>query len=181
MKVLLKIKYRGITLEVVNGDITDENTEAIVNAANNSLVHGGGVAGAIVKKGGRIIQEESDKLGYVPTGHAVYTSAGRLKARYIIHTVGPIWGKGNEERKLRDAIDSSLSLADRLKLKSIAIPAISTGVFKYPKEKAIPIIVGEVIDYLSNHRTGLEEIHFTDMDYKKSELFCKSLESLKKV
>ncbi|ADY73897.1 Appr-1-p processing domain protein [Desulfurobacterium thermolithotrophum DSM 11699] len=172
MKVLLEKNYNGVKIKVIHGDITDECTEAIVNAANSSLQHGGGVAGAIVKKGGTIIQEESNRIGYVPTGKAVYTSAGNLKAKYVIHTVGPIWGEGNEEEKLRSAIRSALEVAERLKLKSIALPAVSTGVFGYPKELGVKVIADEVQKYIDSHpETTIREIHFTNIDKLTSELF----------
>ncbi len=162
------------------GDITEEETEAVVNAANSSLKHGGGVAGAIVKRGGKVIQEESDRIvaerGRVPAGSAVYTSAGKLKAKYVIHAVGPIWGEGDEERKLRSAVRSSLKLADKLKLKSIALPAISTGIFGYPKEEGVRVIVDEVLRYLKeNPKTSLKEIHFTSIDERTAELFASAL------
>lgn len=176
MKVLLKGNYRGVEIKVIHGDITDEDTEVIVNAANNTLKHGGGVAGAIVKKGGNIIQKESNEIGYVPTGKAVYTSAGNLKANYVIHTVGPVWGEGNEEAKLRSAIRSALEVADKLKVKSIAIPAVSTGIFGYPKEEGVKVIADEVLRYIENHPdTSLKEIHFTNIDKRTSELFYERL------
>jgi len=172
METLLKRNYRGIVIKVIHGDITEEDTEAIVNAANSSLKHGGGVAGAIVKKGGKIIQEESDRIGYVPVGKAVYTSAGNLKAKYVIHTVGPVWGEGNEEEKLRNAIRSALEVAEKLKVKSIALPAVSTGIFGYPKEPGVKAITDEVLRYIDqNPGTNLKEIHFTNIDKLTAELF----------
>jgi len=172
MELLLEGKYKGVVIKVIHGDITDEDTEAIVNAANSSLKHGGGVAGAIVEKGGKVIQEESDKIGYVPVGKAVYTSAGKLKAKYVIHTVGPVWGEGNEEEKLRSAIRSALEVAEELKVKSVALPAVSTGIFGYPKESGVKVIADEVLKYLdSNPETCLKEIHFTNIDKLTSELF----------
>jgi len=172
MEVLLERSYKGVTIKVIHGDITDEDTEAIVNAANSSLKHGGGVAGAIVRKGGAVIQEESDKIGYVPVGKAVYTSAGNLKANYVIHTVGPVWGEGNEEEKLRSAIRSALEVAEELKVKSVALPAVSTGIFGYPKESGVKVITDEVLKYIDNNpETRLKEIHFTNIDKLTSELF----------
>jgi O-acetyl-ADP-ribose deacetylase (regulator of RNase III) len=101
----------------------------IVNAANSYLKHGGGVVGAIVRKRGRIIQEESDRIGYCPVGHAVITGTGSLKARYVIHAVGPRMGEGNEDERLRNATLHSLHLADDNQLRSVAFPTISTGIF----------------------------------------------------
>lgn len=176
METLLEKDYKGVTLRVIHGDITDEETEAIVNAANSSLQHGGGVAGAIVKKGGKIIQEESDRIGYVPVGRATYTSAGKLKAKYVIHTVGPVWGEGNEEEKLRSAIRSALEVAEELKVKSVALPAVSTGIFGYPKELGVKVIVDEVLKYIDNNPdTIIKEIHFTNIDMLTAELFYKEV------
>ena len=176
MKMLLEKDYKGVALRVIHGDITDEETEAIVNAANSSLQHGGGVAGAIVKKGGKIIQEESDRIGYVPVGRAAYTSAGKLKAKYVIHTVGPVWGEGNEEEKLRSAIRSALEVAEELKVRSVALPAVSTGIFGYPKEMGVKVIVDEVLRYIDNNPdTTIREIHFTNIDALTAELFYKEM------
>lgn len=111
-------KVNNSILELVEGDITEMMTDAIVNAANSHLKHVGGVAGAIVRKGGRIIQDESDRIGYCPVGEAVITEAGSLKAKYVIHTVGPRMGEGNEDDKLKNATLNSLKLADREGLES---------------------------------------------------------------
>ncbi len=179
MKILGEKEYKGIILKVIHGDITDEDTEAIVNAANSRLKHGGGVAGAIVRKGGKVIQEESDKIGFVPTGKAAITSAGKLKAKYVIHAVGPVWGEGNEEEKLRSAVKSALEIADEKEIKSIAIPAISTGIFGYPKEKGVKVIFDEVIKYINQHEnTSIKEIHFTNIDEFTSRLFQEELKKL---
>jgi len=180
MKVLLEKNYKGVVIKVIHGDITDEETEAIVNAANSTLKHGGGVAGAIVKKGGKIIQEESDKIGYVPVGKAAYTSAGKLKAKYVIHTVGPVWGDRNEEEKLKSAIRSALEVAESLKVKSVALPAVSTGIFGYPKELGVKVIFNEVLRYIDkNPDTVINEIHFTNIDTLTAELFYKEALKLK--
>src|SRR5574341_1310972 len=115
------------TVRLVSADLTERDVDAIVNAANSRLQHGGGVAGAIVRKGGRVIQDESDKIGYVPVGGAVITTAGKLKARHVIHTVGPRMGEGDEDNKLKKAINSVLALASEKGFKSISVPAISAG------------------------------------------------------
>ncbi|WP_456420341.1 macro domain-containing protein [Thermovibrio sp.] len=180
MEVLAERVINGVVLKAVHGDITEEETDAIVNAANSLLKHGGGVAGAIVKKGGWIIQDESDRIveerGPVPVGGAVYTTAGNLKAKYVIHAVGPIWGEGDEERKLRNAVRSAVKLADELGLKSVALPAISTGIFGYPKRKGVRVIVDEVVRYLKeNPSTSLKEIHFTAIDRETAEFFKEAL------
>lgn len=179
MKILAEKRLdNGKVIKVILGDITEEETDAIVNAANSHLKHGGGVAGAIVRKGGKIIQEESDRIGYCPVGKAVYTSAGKLKAKYVIHAVGPRWGEGNEEEKLRSAVRSALEVATQLKLKSIAIPAISTGIFGYPKEEGTRVILDEVVKFLTEQDTTLEEVHLTNIDEETSSLFVKHLENL---
>ncbi len=179
MEVLVERSVKGRKIKVVLGDITEEETEAIVNAANSLLKHGGGVAGAIVRRGGRIIQEESDRIikerGPIPVGKAVHTSAGKLKSRYVIHTVGPVWGEGEEERKLRSAVSSSLKLADDLQVRTVALPAISTGIFGYPKEEGTGVIVDEVLKYLRREETSLQEVHLTAIDSETAELFRKHL------
>jgi O-acetyl-ADP-ribose deacetylase len=146
----------GQVLEVCQGDLTNEMLDAIVNAANSHLAHGGGVAGAIVRKGGWVIQEESDawvkKHGLVTHAEPAYTSPGRLGCRYVIHAVGPMWGDGNEDQKLEDAITGSLRLAERLKLNSIAFPAISTGIFGFPKDRAALVIFDAIKGYFSENK-----------------------------
>ena len=135
----------GLILEIVQGDLTEETVGAIVNAANEHLAHGGGVAGIIARRGGRTIQEESDawvrQHGPVRHREPAFTSAGNLPCRYVIHAVGPIWGSGYEDRKLADAVHGSLELAERLGLDSIALPAISTGIFGFPRERAARVIL----------------------------------------
>ncbi len=179
MKLLAEKKVKnGKIIKIIMGDITEETTDAIVNAANSHLKHGGGVAGAIVRKGGKIIQEESDKIGFCPVGKAVYTSAGKLKAKYVIHAVGPRWGEGEEEKKLRSAVRSALEVATQLKLKSVAIPAISTGIFGYPKEEGTRVILDEVINFLENENTTIQEVHLTNIDEETSNLFVKHLKNI---
>lgn len=134
----------GLTVELVEGDITELEAGAIVNAANPYLKHAGGVAAAIVRKGGYVIQEESDRWveehGPVPVGSVAVTSAGRLKARYVIHAVGPRFGEEGGDEKLASAILSSLEKAEELELESIALPAVSTGVFGYPYERCARVM-----------------------------------------
>ncbi len=173
-----KVLDNGRVVKVVMGDITSETTDAIVNAANSHLKHGGGVAGAIVRKGGRVIQEESDRIGYCPVGGAVYTSAGSLPAKYVIHAVGPRWGEGNEEEKLRSAVRSALKVATQLKLESVALPAISTGIFGYPKREGTRVILDEVLRFLKEEETTLKEVHLTNIDRETSELFAGHLKSM---
>lgn len=146
---------------IVKGDITDLEVDAIVNAANSYLKHGGGVALAIVKKGGRIIQEESDKYvqehGPVPVGNVAVTSAGNLKAKYVIHAVGPVYGEERGDEKLASAIKSALYKAEELKLTSIALPAISTGIYGYPFEKCASIMY-EALKEFSTHALNLKKV-----------------------
>ena len=172
----VKLRNKDKYMVAVHGDITEENVDVIVNAANSYLKHGGGVAGAIVRKGGKIIQEESDKIGYVPVGKAAITTGGKLKARYVIHAVGPRWGEGNEDNKLRSAVRSALELATQYKLKKISLPAISTGIFGFPKDRGAKIIFETVRNYLENEETSLEEVRFCNIDQETSRLFEKLLE-----
>jgi len=144
-------------LEIVTGDITDLAVDAIVNPANEELQLGGGVAGAIRDKGGPAIQEECDRIGHVPVGQAVMTVAGTLPASHVIHSVGPRMGEGDEDRKLASAVRSALALADRNGLKSLAMPAISTGNFGFPMDRAARILLTEIHRYLQGG-TKLERV-----------------------
>ncbi len=147
----------GKTLRLVVGDLTELEADALVNAANEHLKHGGGVAGALLKKGGFTIQEESDawvrEHGPVPTGSAAVTGAGRLKARYLIHAVGPVWGSGDEDPKLASATLAALEAAERLNLTSIAFPAISTGIFGFPRDRCARIMIGQIADFMKQSRS----------------------------
>ncbi len=140
-------------VQIVQGDITEEAVDAIVNAANAHLQHAAGVAGAISCKGGATIQQESytwiTAHGVVSHEQPAWTSAGSLKAKFVIHAVGPVWGEGNEDEKLRLAVTGSLRLADQLDCSSISLPAISTGIFGFPRERAARIIVNAIESYLS--------------------------------
>ena len=140
-------------IELVQGDIAQQDTEAIVNAANSSLLGGGGVDGAIHAAGGPQILEECRKIGGCPPGQARITSGGQLKARYVVHTVGPIYygGRRGEAQTLANAYHSSLELAVQRGIKSLAFPSISTGAYGYPIELAAPIALHTVMDYLRAH------------------------------
>ena len=164
-------------IELVKGDITELDVDAIVNAANSRLKHGGGVALAIVRKGGKIIQDESDKIGYCEVGNAVITTAGRLKARYVIHAVGPRYGEGNEDIKLRNATLNSLRLADEYNLSSIAFPAISTGIFGFPKDRCARIMLDAAMSYKSN---SIKKIIFCLYDDETYNIFKEELDRLGK-
>ena len=155
MKAVIKER----TLELIDGDITEMNTDAIVNAANSMLIMGGGIAGAIRSKGGMGIQFECIKIGRTPVGQAAITSGGKLKAKYVIHAVGPRMGEGNEDEKLRNVTLNSLKLADKNNLKSISFPAISAGIFGFPIERCAEIMLRTVIDYLKC-QTGLGRVVF---------------------
>lgn len=179
MKIIADMKVNGKTLMLVQGDITGRDVEAIVNAANSALKHGGGVAGAIVRRGGQIIQEESDRIGHVPVGNAAITGAGSLPCRYVIHAVGPRMGEGDEDDKLRNAVLNSLMLASGKGLKSIAIPAISSGIFGFPKDRCAAILVREAFRYLSgNLKTSLDHIEFCVYDDLTMDFFRKEFERL---
>jgi O-acetyl-ADP-ribose deacetylase (regulator of RNase III) len=159
----------GPLLLLNQGDLTLEAVDAIVNAANAHLRHGGGVAAAIAARGGPLIQEESDawirKHGPISHDRPAYTGGGNLPCRYVIHALGPVWGEGGEDVKLSEAVSSSLSLADSLGLTSLALPAISTGIFGFPKERAARIIQDVILDYFArNPDSGLSEIRMTLYD-----------------
>lgn len=157
--------YIGTTkLVLVQGDITEQDTEAIVNAANSGLLGGGGVDGAIHRAGGPQILEECKavraKQGECPPGEAVITGGGKLKAHYVIHTVGPIWsgGKKNEDALLRHAYRNSLVLAKEHNIQSISFPSISTGAYRFPLERAARLALSTVRDFLKEH--PFREIRF---------------------
>ncbi len=171
----MDVKIAGRTLGLVEGDITELDTDAIVNAANARLVLGGGVAGAIRRKGGPRIQEECDRIGGTFVGGAVITTGGNLKARHVIHAVGPQMGEGNEDQKLRSATLSSLQLADQHNLKSIAFPAISTGIFGFPVNRCAEIMLRATIEYLQG-RTGLERVVFCLFGQDNYDLFARQLQ-----
>jgi len=172
-------KIGKATIRLISADITERDVDAIVNAANSRLQHGGGVAGAIVRKGGRVIQDESDKIGYVPAGGAAITTGGKLPARYVIHAVGPMMGEGDEEDKLKSAINSVLSLATEERLASIAVPAISAGIFGFPKDRCAEILVGEAVTFLKSRPDGsLELIEFCIFDKEAYEHFKTEFEKV---
>ncbi len=165
-----KIFSSGQSLQIVQGDITIEEVDAIVNAANEQLAHGGGVAWAISKKGGATIQEESDewirKHGPVSHAHPAWTSGGLLPAKYVIHAVGPVWGEtSDDDKNLSDAITGSLQVAEELKCTSISLPAISTGIFGFPKDRAAGIIFKAVKAYFEkNTNSNLKKVRIVLFD-----------------
>ncbi len=173
----MKIKINKTILELIEGDITDLDTDAIVNAANAALQLGGGVAGAIRRKGGPRIQEECDKLEGTHVGGAVMTTGGNLKAKYVIHAVGPRHGEEHEDEKLKNATLNSLILADKNNLKTIAFPAISTGIFGFPKDRCATIMLSTTIEYLEGP-TRLERVVYCLYSQNTFEIFRKTLQSL---
>ncbi|OMJ89912.1 hypothetical protein SteCoe_7799 [Stentor coeruleus] len=177
--------YNHVSISVLQIDITTVNTDAIVNAANDRLEHGGGVAAAISTKGGYTIQSESSKYikehGRLKTGDAAVTSAGNLPCKYVIHAVGPIWRNGHhqEDELLESAIYKSLIKADEIKAKSIAIPAISSGIFGYPKPRCAVVMIRTVkkyIDERNSEECSLRDIRLTNFDYETTNLMEKQLE-----
>jgi O-acetyl-ADP-ribose deacetylase (regulator of RNase III) len=155
----MRVNIGNNVLELLEGDITEMQTDVIVNAANAQLILGGGVAGAIRKKGGPRIQQECNKIGGTFVGGAVITTGGSLKAKYVIHAVGPRMGEGDEDSKLKNATLNSLKLADENNLKSITFPAISTGIFGYPIQRCAEVMLKVTIDYLKS-QTDLEKVVF---------------------
>ena len=154
-----EITIKNSKIKLVQGDITELDTDVIVNAANHMLVLGGGVAGAIRSKGGPAIQEECNKIGGTFHGGAVITTGGNLKARHVIHAVGPKMGEGDEAEKLKSATLNSLKLMDKHKLKTIAFPAISTGIFGFPIERCSKIMISTVKEYLAGN-TQIDDVIF---------------------
>jgi O-acetyl-ADP-ribose deacetylase len=178
MDEVLAVKdVAGGTVEVVLGDLTEQEVDAIVNAANSHLAHGGGVAGAIVRRGGPEIQRESNRKAPVEVGGAVATGAGSLRARYVIHAVGPMWGEGDEEAKLRSAVRSALARAGELGLTSLAFPAISTGIFGYPKPEGCRVICQEVVAYLRAGNAGVRRVRLVSIDRETASHFVAALRS----
>jgi O-acetyl-ADP-ribose deacetylase (regulator of RNase III) len=171
-------------LGLIQGDITRQDADAIVNAANSGLMGGGGVDGAIHRAGGPAILEECKeiiaRIGRLPTGRAVITTGGNLKARYVIHTVGPIWHGGNkgEAELLASAYRENLSLAAERKLKSVAFPSISTGVYGYPVDKAAKVALETVINFLRNESTSLQQVIFVLYDSNTYQTYAAKLNEL---
>ncbi|RZN38402.1 MAG: O-acetyl-ADP-ribose deacetylase [Methanophagales archaeon ANME-1-THS] len=178
----LVINQTRITL--IQGDITNQDTDAIVNAANPSLRGGGGVDGAIHRAGGRAILDECTRIvknqGPLQTGKAVLTTGGNLKARYVIHTVGPVWhgGTQNEAELLTSAYQKSLRLATTHGLSSISFPSISTGAYGYPVQEAATVALRAVALFLKHEPTSLREIIFVLFDSRTYQHYRTALEQL---
>ena len=178
---MVKVAINKSVLELIEGDITGQETDALVNAANSSLLGGGGVDGAIHRAGGPKILEECRKLGECPTGEARITTGGNLKARYVIHTVGPVYSGGNrrEAGLLANAYKNSLKLASQYKIKSVAFPSISTGAYGYPFNEAAMVALKTVINYLKTH-TDIELVRFVLFGQKAYQAYDKALHELVK-
>ena len=182
-----KITYtiNGAELAITQGDITLQATDAIVNAANSSLMGGGGVDGAIHRAGGPAILEECKKIiaghGPLPTGQAVITTAGNMPSKYVIHTVGPIWRGGGrgEAELLASAYRKSLELAAAENLTSVSFPSISTGVYSYPVAQAARIALSEVVSFLGK-TTSVKEVVFVLFDSRTFEAYVTALDEIKK-
>lgn len=169
---------QGQQLLVVHGDITRESVDAVVNAANGWLAHGGGVAGAILRRAGFDLQLESDawveRHGKVPTGGVAVTAAGMLPAKKVIHAVGPVWhgGDSGEVADLRAAIWNSLDAATKLGARSMSVPAISSGIFGFPKERCASVLVETTLDYFAKTpATSVDTVRFTNFDAPTVEIF----------
>jgi len=167
----------GKKIKLVKGNIVLLEVEAIVNAANKSLILGGGVAGAIRNFGGPSIQEECNKLGSIEVGEAVITKAGNLKAKYVIHAAGPVYGEGDENQKLTKATLNSLRIAQRKKIKNIAFPAISTGIFHFPLQRCSQIMLKVAMEFLEKNDFP-QEIIFCLYDDEAYSVFKNTLEKL---
>lgn len=159
----------GQQIQIVHGDLTEERVDAIVNAANAYLRHGGGVAGAISRRGGPVIQQESDQWvrqhGPVAHDRPAYTSGGDLPCKYVIHAVGPVYGQGGEEEALAAAVEGALRVGDELGLASLSLPAISTGIFGFPKARAARLILKAILDYFTeNPSSGLRQVRLVLID-----------------
>jgi O-acetyl-ADP-ribose deacetylase (regulator of RNase III) len=175
----MEVKVGPSTLELVEGDITRQDTEAVVNAANKYLRPGGGVDGAIHRAGGPAIEAACRGLGGCPTGEARLTTGGNLTARYVIHTVGPVYqdGRHQEPELLASCYRESLKLASAHGIKSLAFPSISTGVYGYPMEDAAQVALKTVSDYLACH-PEIQRVRFVLFGKAAYEVYAKALRQL---
>lgn len=178
-KVIAQKPVASGLIRIMQGDLTVSDADAIVNAANSMLQHGGGVAGAIVRRGGAQIQQESDALAPVPEGAVAVTGAGQLAARYVIHAVGPRGGDPLGDQKLRNAVENALQAAGQLGLQSVAFPAISTGIFGFPLERAAEILTAGARQFLEQHpEVQLQRIDFVLIDEPAALVFAQAIEHL---
>ncbi|HVM75858.1 MAG TPA: macro domain-containing protein [Candidatus Saccharimonadales bacterium] len=167
-------------IQIQQGDITEMDVDAIVNAANNELILGAGVAGAIYRKGGQSIQDECNEIGSIPVGYAAITGGGKLKARYVIHAASMgLGGERTTAKSLRTSTAHSLRIAAERKLKTIAFPAVGTGVSGFPVDECAQIMLGEAVQHLKNG-TSLETIYFVLFDDATRNTFVKTWDKVKK-
>lgn len=178
----MQITIGSATLELVQGDLTQQDVDAIVNAANSGLAGGGGVDGAIHRAGGPTILQECRAIGGCPTGEARITSGGNLMARYVIHTVGPIYRNGvsGEDILLANAYRNSLKLAVEYSISSIAFPSLSTGAYRFPVRDAAKIALTTVIEFLKTEGYGLQLVRFVLFDDKTRRIYKETLQRLGK-
>lgn len=167
----------GKTLRLEIGNIALMEADALVNAANTSLILGGGVAGAIKAQGGPTIQEECNRIGPIEVGEAVLTGGGNLKARHVIHAAGPVYGEGGEDEKLRNATVNSLKLAQKHGLNSLIFPAIGTGIFRFPLRRCSEIMLQTAVEWL-RERELPREVTFCLYDEGAFNVFVDTLEKL---
>lgn len=172
-------QYKDTKIIIVQGDITEQKVDAVVNAANSTLLGGGGVDGAIHRVGGKEILKQCKKIGGCPTGESRITTAGKMPCKYVIHTVGPIYkdGKNRESELLYNAYYNSLILAKEYNLKSIAFPSISTGAYGYPKDEAADIAIEATLDYIKDNNF-IEEITFVLFNEHDYQLYEEKLISI---
>jgi len=183
----MKASINNISISLIQGDITHQATDAIVNAANSTLVGGGGVDGAIHRAGGPTILQQCKeiiaKIGKLPPGKAVATSAGNLKAKYVIHTVGPVWYGGSKDKPglLASAYRESLKLAEELGVRSISFPSISTGAYRYPLDQAAKIAIEAVVEFARHEARSVNEIVFVLFDQRTCSAYEEALFKFKPV
>ena len=179
----MEVTVNKTKVSIIRGDITRQGTDAIVNAANSSLMGGGGVDGAIHRAGGPAILEECKRIvarqGRLPTGKAVITTGGNLKARYVIHTVGPIWhgGSANEAELLKSAYYECLKLATENRLAGISFPSLGTGAYCYPVDEAATIAVSTVVSFLREQATSLKDVVFVMFDSRTYQSYRSALQA----
>lgn len=181
---VVSVKIGKSRLSLIQGDLTKQPTQAIVNAANSSLMGGGGVDGAIHRAGGSSILKECQEIvardGRLPTGQAVVTTGGRLLAKYVIHTVGPVWtgGRRDEPKLLADCYRNSLRLAQEKGIRTVSFPSISTGAFRYPVEQAAKVAVKAVVDFLRDSE-GIDGVIFVLFDTSTYRVYEDALKAVK--
>ncbi len=180
----MEVMVNQSNLSLIQGDITRQDTDAIVNAANSSLMGGGGVDGAIHRAGGTQILEECRQIvarqGRLPAGKAVITTGGRLPARYVIHTVGPVWygGKSQEAETLASAYRESLRLAEKNNLSGLSFPSISTGAYGYPVDQAAEVALKTVFNFLKSEAVSIKRVVFVLFDKGTYEAYVLALQKL---